>query len=207
MSDLSKSWNAFSDDIAKKYLKSFGHPSISSKALLVDVLNEHTSGIAMPSVIELGCGNAQIAEYFQERQFQCSYTGVDFSDALLNVARNAVPGGTFIKDDVNSLAQVNGQYDIALYSHVVELLSAPEESLKAAKKLARKIVIRFYEPPEFDIDSVELRWMDVGQEQQVPFIRRKMSRDYYRLILARLGCKNVDIYRDTTKDQVHVLSF
>ncbi|EIJ45206.1 hypothetical protein GWL_46460 [Herbaspirillum sp. GW103] len=49
--------------------------------------------------------------------------------------------------------------------------------------------------------------MDVGQKEQVPFIRRKMSRDYYRLILARIGCKNVDIYRDTTKDQVHVLTF
>ncbi|NUT60276.1 MULTISPECIES: class I SAM-dependent methyltransferase [unclassified Herbaspirillum] len=207
MNDLTKSWNSFSDEIAKKYLKTFGHPSTSSKELLVDVLEELTRGTRPPSLIELGCGNAQIAEYFVEREFECSYTGIDFSEVLLGAARQAVPGGTFIQDDVNTLTKVSGRYDIALYSHVLELLTSPEESLAAAKRLADKIVIRFYEPPEFDIDSVELRWMDVGQKEQVPFIRRKMSRDYYRLILARIGCKNVDIYRDTTKDQVHVLTF
>ena len=52
-----------------------------------------------------------------------------------------------------------------------------------------------------------LRWLDVGADKQVPYLRRKMSRDYYRLILSRLGCSKVDIYRDTTKDQIHVLHF
>jgi ubiquinone/menaquinone biosynthesis C-methylase UbiE len=207
VSDLTKSWNSFSDEIAKKYLKTFGHPSVSSKELLVDVLAELTQGSHEPSIIELGCGNAQIAEYFIERQFKCAYTGIDFSEVLLGVARQAVPTATFIQDDVNTLAKVSGKYDIALYSHVLELLTSPEESLAAATRVADKIVIRFYEPPEFEMDSVELRWMDVGQKEQVPFIRRKMSRDYYRLILARIGCKKVDIYRDTTKDQVHVLTF
>jgi hypothetical protein len=39
-------------------------------------------------------------------------------------------------------------------------------------------------------------------------LRRKMSRDYYRLILSRIGCRQVDLYDDeTSKDQVHVLRF
>lgn len=207
MSSLGDSWGAFSADIASKYLKSYGHPSLSSKKLLVDVLKECARGIVSPKVIDLGCGNAQIGEYFIKEKFDCDYTGVDFSDVLLDVARRCLPSGRFIKDDVNTLAEVSGQYDIAVYSHVVELLSSPEDSLAAAGKLAKTVVIRFYEPPDFERDSVELRWMEVGDGKQVPFLRRKMSRDYYSLILARVGCKKVDIFRDSTKDQVHVLGF
>jgi len=204
---LSDTWNAFSPEIALKYLKTFGHPSKSSKILLVDVLRGLTKRISNPRILDLGCGNAQIGEFFVENNFTCEYTGVDFSEVLLDAGIKALPNAKFIKDDVNSLLNVTGRYDVALYSHVIELLSAPEESLYAASRLARIIVIRFYEPPEFERDSVELRWLDIGSEKKVPYLRRKMSHDYYRLILSRLNCKSVDIYRDVTKDQIHVLNF
>ncbi len=207
MSQLSDSWNSFPPEVAAQYLKTYGHPSVSSKALLVDVLRQLTAKVATPSIIDLGCGNAQLGEYFSEQDYQCAYTGVDFSDVLLDAGRRALPNAKFVKDDVNTLEQIKGRYDVALYSHVVELLSAPEDSLAAARRVADVIVIRFYEPPEFDRDSIELRWLDVGADKQVPYLRRKMSRDYYRLILSRLGCSKVDVYRDTTKDQIHVLHF
>lgn len=207
MINLSDSWNAFSPEIASQYLKTYGHPAVSSKALLVDVLREATRHIRKPSVIDLGCGNAQVGEYFVDQGFDCAYTGVDFSDVLLDAGRCALPTATLIKDDVNSLSAVKGHYDVAFYSHVIETLSAPEDSLAAARGLANTVVIRFFEPPEFPRDSVELRWLDVGSDKQVPYIRRKMSRDYYRLMLARLGCKSVDIYRDVSKDQIHLLRF
>ena len=207
MNKLSDSWNAFSPEIASNYLKTYGHPSVSSKTLLLEVLLQLSKQLVRPRVIDLGCGNGQLGEYFLEEGFDCDYTGVDFSDILLEAGCHALPHAKFIKDDVNTLTSVVGNFDIAFYSHVIELLSAPEQSLAAAKRIANKVVIRFYEPPEFEIDSVELKWMEVGSESLVPYLRRKMSRDYYRLILSRLGCKSVDIYRDTTKDQVHVLHF
>lgn len=207
MSILGNSWNAFSPEIASQYLKSYGHPSVSSKVLLTDVLRKLTKHIKLPNCIDLGCGNGQLGEYFVESGFDCQYTGVDFSDVLLDAARRALPNSNFIKDDINTLVEITGYFNIAIYSHVIELLSAPEDSLAAAKRVADKIVIRFYEPPEFETDSVELRWLDVGSTDQVPYLRRKMSRDYYSLILSRLGCKAVDIYRDVTKDQIHVLHF
>jgi SAM-dependent methyltransferase len=207
MSNLQDSWGAFSPEIASKYLKTYGHPSVSSKHLLADVLKQYTKGTPSPRVIDLGCGNAQIGEFFIEQGFDCAYTGVDFADVLLDAGRNSLPGAVFIKDDVNVLSTVTGRYDVAFFSHVIEILSAPEDSLLAASKLADIVVIRFFEPPEFERDAVELKWMDVGEVKQVPYLRRKMSKDYYRLILARIGCKRVDIFRDTTKDQVHVLRF
>ena len=54
---------------------------------------------------------------------------------------------------------------------------------------------------------VEICEMDVG-DRVVPYLRRSMSRDYYRLILARAGCESIDIYRcESALDQVHVLHF
>jgi hypothetical protein len=70
------------------------------------------------------------------------------------------------------------------------------------------VLIRFFEPPEFDVDTVELREMDVGGDRKVPYLRRKMSRDFYRLILANLGVSRVEIFQaDGDKDQLHVLHF
>jgi hypothetical protein len=88
------------------------------------------------------------------------------------------------------------------------MLSSPERSLLKARTFAGLIIIRFFEPPDFETDTVELRDMDIGEGRTVPYIRRKMSRDYYRLILTKLGCTSVDVYRaESAKDQVHVLHY
>lgn len=206
MSDrLKSSWGAFPKDIAVRYLKSFGHPSLQSKELLHDVIKEmHPNRV---SILDLGCGNANLAEFFLKKRLSFSYTGVDFSDVLLDVARTAIPSGIFINDDVNLLENVPKGYDLACYSHVLEMLPSPESSLRAAKSKASRIVIRFFEPPAVRDDAVELLEMDIGTDYKVPYLRRKMSQSYYELILSNIGCSKVDIYRTGSKDQVHVLHF
>ena len=54
--------------------------------------------------------------------------------------------------------------------------------------------------------GVELKEMDVGKGP-VPYLRWKMGRSYYRLILSELGVSRVDVYRTPARDQVHVLHF
>ena len=210
MDRLAHSWSSFSFPTAVQYLKTIGYPSVNSKQILVDILKQHARGGEL-SLIDLGCGNAQLYEYFKDQKLACTYTGVDCSDPLLEAARMATAGDPavrFIKDDVNDLGSITGGYDVAIYSHVIEILSSPERSLLRAKTFAKRIIIRFFEPPEFDTDTVELREMDVGDGRTVPYIRRKMSREYYRFLLSKLGCISVDVYRDeTAKDQVHVLHY
>jgi SAM-dependent methyltransferase len=208
MSKLQDSWNAFSPDISAAYLKTFGHPSLDSKQLLLDVLKEAASGTRL-ALMELGCGNGQLAEYFFEQKLDCEYTGVDFSEPLLAAGRKVFAGDArvrFVNDDVETLNGVSGRFDFVIYSHVIEMLASPERSLRAARQLADRIVIRFFEPPDFDTTTVELQEMNLGKGP-VPYVRWKMGRSYYRLILAELGATRVDIYRTATKDQVHVLHF
>ena len=208
MDELATSWGALTPGRAREYLKTYGAPSKGSKELLVDLLPGLAPGGA-PSVLDLGCGNAQLLEFLRERGFRGFYTGVDVSEPLLAVAREVFAhdeGAAFVRADVNTLEGVTGRWDVALYSHVLEILASPEASLIAAARLADTIVVRFFEPPEFEVDTVELRTMEIGDGTTVPYLRRRMGRDYYRLVLAKLGCRKVDVYRDeTAKDQVHVL--
>jgi SAM-dependent methyltransferase len=208
---LERSWSAFPPEIAKIYLNGYGHPSQLSKQLVVDVLREQIDGDRPIRLLDLGCGNGHLYGYFREQKLLCRYTGVDFSDALLTAARERFDGdenATFVKDDVEAMVHLAPGFDVAIYSHVIEMLSSPEASLRRARELAQRILIRFFEPPDFDIDCVELREFDTGAGAKVPYLRRKMSRDYYRLILTRLGCSRVDVYQvDGDKDQIHVLHF
>ena len=206
MSKSSDSWSAFSPEISSAYLKSFGHPAPGSKDILLDILRNGVAK-AVPTVLDLGCGNGQLYEFFKLNGWRCEYTGVDFSSALLDVARRQNPEATFLQGDVNHLSSlIAHKFDYVIYSHVVEILESPERSLYEAKKVADRVLIRFFEPPEFEVDSVELREMDLGLGM-VSYLRRKMSKSYYQLILANVGCKRVDVYRDVSKDQVHALYF
>lgn len=202
---LKDSWGSFSPDFARSYLKDIGNPKKTSLTLLTDALRETFGGQEI-RLIDLGCGNAQILDHVLQTNLMINYTGVDFSESLMDAATKAYPDHHFIVDDVNSLSNIGERYDVALYSHVVELLEDPEKSLTRAAEIAKYVVIRFYEPPDFDTDSVELRYMDVGGNKQVPFLRRKMGRDFYRMILSKMGAKRVEVYSDEcSADKVHVI--
>jgi len=209
MSILQESWSSFSSEVASKYLKGFGHPSEDSKRLLADVLVREAHGKPL-KLIELGCGNGQLAEYFVSRSMDFTYLGVDFSDPLLEAARTTFAKASqihFIKEDVERLESVSDAFDVAIFSHVIEMLSSPEAALAAAKRVAKVIAIRFFEPPDHETTRVELRFMDTGAPQSPPYLRWSMSNDYYRLILAKLGVKVVDVYQSRDRDQIHLLRF
>jgi SAM-dependent methyltransferase len=207
---LESSWNALTPGRAREYLRTFGAPSQGSRQLLVEVLQRHARRGQL-SIVDLGCGNGQMLELFRESGAQWSYTGVDFSEPLLDAARETFSGdpqASFVHADVNTLGGLDGHWDIAIYSHVIEMIGSPEQSLLRAAQIADAVAIRFFEPPEFETDLVELREMEVGDGTSVPYLRRKMGRDYYRMILARMGCSRVDVYRDeSSTDQVHLLRF
>jgi ubiquinone/menaquinone biosynthesis C-methylase UbiE len=212
MSDdvLSRSWGAMTRERAAAYMRTFGHPAQSSKQLLVDILEIHVKKRPM-SILEIGCGNGQIYDYMRKRGIDCTYTGTDFSEPLLQAARSVHvgdPKARFLNSDAHDLEHAGDGFDVAIYSQVLEALASPEKSLRRARELASQTIIRFFEAPNHDVDTVELREMEIGDGRMVPYIRRSMSRDYYRLILSKIGCRSVDIYRDDlSPDEVHVLSF
>ncbi len=205
MEIISKSWNSFNKEIAYKYLNKFGDPAKGSNEIIKDIFPKLIKNNQSPSVLDLGCGNGNLYEYLNTNIKKIKYTGVDFSRPLIEVARNKYKKADFVLCDINNLSQtIKGNYDLIIYSHVIEMLESPEKSLFEAKKFSNLILIKFFEPPNSKCDSVELREMDLGSGK-VPYLRRKMSKKYYQLILSNIGCTKVEIYQDKSKDQVHVL--
>jgi len=209
---LKNSWSAITNKSAKNYLKGFGNGSNKSKLIVSKILKDYNYSKEKLSIIEFGCGNGQLFETFIDEKINCHYAGIDFSEPLLEVARENFKDydTNFILDDAEKLTNVKEKYDVGIYSHVIEMLASPEESLVNAKEIADTIIIRFFEPPKFKNDRVELREMSISEDKKSkqPYLRRKMSKDYYRLILSNIGCKKVSIYvDDTSNDEVHVLHF
>jgi len=210
MDKLVNSWNSFNADAACAYLKDNHQASLNSKKILTNILKKFCKPQRI-SIIDLGCGNGQLYDYFKKEKLFCNYTGVDFSVPLIDAARSAHQDdqyANFITGDVSKFEGIDGKYDFAILSHVIEMASSPDAVLFYAKKVAKRVVIRFFEPPEFDFDFVELREMEVGEGKKVPYIRRKMSKDFYRLILTKMKCTQVEVYRDgLSNDQVHILYY
>ena len=206
MSGLQDSWSAFSPEIASRFLNAYGYPSATALSLLGQVFTRYASGITNPRVLLISDA-LTLGLFFEEKGLSCVHTGVDFSQSLLDGATARLNHATFVRDDVEVLSKVVGQFDIAFISRVLDRSPAPEDSLMAAAKLAKVLVIRFFAPPEFDRDTVELCWMAGADGREVPYILRQISRDYYHLILARIGCKQVDVFIDRNGDQIHVLVF
>lgn len=207
MEIISKSWNSLSKEIASEYLKSFGSPATGSNEIIEDIFPKLIKNKINPKILDLGCGNGHLYKYFKSSGLNFRYTGVDFSKPLVEAAKVSNKEADFILCDINKLSKhISGKFDLIVYSHVLEMLESPELSLFEARKFSKLILIKFFEPPNSDFDKVELKEMDLGLGS-VPYLRRKMSKKYYQLILANLGCKKVDIYCDNSKDEVHVLYF
>jgi ubiquinone/menaquinone biosynthesis C-methylase UbiE len=207
---LKDSWSAFPHEIAKVYLDGFGHPSPHSKILVASLLRE-MFGRQPFRLADFGCGNAHMYGVFKERSLGCEYFGYDFSTSLFQAACERFaddPSAHFIEADIGDYDLIVEQCDIVLFSHVLEMLASPESALTVARRAAPLIMIRFFEPPVNEIDLVELRQLNTGTDNSVPYLRRTISKDYYNLLLHKIGCRSVDVHQvNGDKDQVHVLHF
>jgi SAM-dependent methyltransferase len=211
MSVLKHSWSAFSRDIAKIYLDGFGHPSPRSKVLVASLLRE-LFGQGPFRLADFGCGNGHMYGFFKESGLACEYFGYDFSGSLFQAACERFAGDPhahFVEADIGAPNLAAASCDIVLFSHVLEMLASPERSLIAATRTAPLIMIRFFEPPVAEDDVTELLQMNIGSEMTtVPYLRRTMSKDYYNLLLNKVGCRSVEVHQvDGDKDQVHLLRF
>jgi ubiquinone/menaquinone biosynthesis C-methylase UbiE len=211
MSLLKDSWSAFDRKIADIYLDGYGSPSSRGKELVASLLLETFCKSAF-SLADFGCGNGHLYGHFRDRGLNLRYTGYDFSNVLLEAGRAKYPGDgnvSFVEADVNDPEMHGEPCDVALFSHVLEMLASPEKSLLAAKRLAPLIMIRFFEPPAAQYDVTDVRMLDLGPDKApLPYLRRTMSEGYYQYLLNAIGCTRVDIHKvDGDKDQVHMLRF
>jgi SAM-dependent methyltransferase len=72
------------------------------------------------SVLDIGCGPGQFAEFLKKRIPNVSYTGVDFSEVAISMARQRCPDGLFLVHDVVRGGALNVDYDAVVCTEVLE---------------------------------------------------------------------------------------
>src|SRR5438046_818409 len=61
------------------------------------------------SILDVGCGPGISAKYLTEKGF--NVTGVDFSESMIDIAKQQVPGAEFFVLDVKDLPQISETFD------------------------------------------------------------------------------------------------
>jgi ubiquinone/menaquinone biosynthesis C-methylase UbiE len=99
------------------------------------------SGLAQPSLIEIGCGSGYYSEILA-RLARCrvTYTGVDYSAAMIERAKQLYPDVMFEVGDATSLRFPDRAFDIAFNGvslmHILDYERAIAESARVARTAA-----------------------------------------------------------------------
>ena len=108
----------------------------------VDNIIAVCGGVRVESLLEIGCGTGAILRELANREFARSYAGTDVSAAALGAARRVLGEeyeGGFVAD-AGSLPLAAGSFSVAVLSHVLEHLEAPERAAAEASRVAGFVV-------------------------------------------------------------------
>jgi SAM-dependent methyltransferase len=97
------------------------------------------TGIANPRLLEVGCGSGYYSDVFATLlPGGVSYTGIDYSDAMISRADAHYPSGNFRVADATELPYANGAFDIVFNGvslmHIVDYQAVIREAARVASR-------------------------------------------------------------------------
>lgn len=91
---------------------------------------------APDSILEVGCASGYYHEVLQLGGWRGSYLGIDYSAALIDLARHYHPGGAFLVADATALGDI-GPFDLVISGgclmHIPRWRTAMDESVRVAR--------------------------------------------------------------------------
>jgi SAM-dependent methyltransferase len=123
----------------RAYLALIGDMKIGEPRLDFTVAAEAViaTGIAAPHLLEVGCGSGYYSEVFADLvPGGVSYTGIDYSEAMIARARARYPSVTFEMADATRLAYPDDAFDIVFNGvslmHIIDYQAAISEAARVA---------------------------------------------------------------------------
>jgi len=135
-------------------------------------------------ILDLGCGSGIAAKYFQDF-FKAKVIGIDIRDNRL------VPIPFQIFDGKN-LPFENDSFDVVLINYVLHHCQSPEELLKEAKKVAKRIII-FEDLPEGFLAKLRCQIHQMifpGSKKTFNFKTRKEWREIFEKLTLKIIAEN-----------------
>lgn len=92
------------------------------------------------SLLEVGCSSGYYAEVLQFGGLRLAYTGCDYAEAFIAMARQKYPGLRFDVEDAAALRYADGEFDIVISGccllHIPEYERAIAETARVARRYA-----------------------------------------------------------------------
>ncbi len=105
------------------------------------------------NVLEIGCGPATDGKYLQKAG--ATVLSTDYSSAMLDLARELNPGGTFVRMDMKNLALSDNRFDGFWATACLLHLESPDRALRELVRVTKRDGVGFITMKEGDGDSVD----------------------------------------------------
>jgi SAM-dependent methyltransferase len=122
------------------------------------------------SVLEVGCSSGFYSEVFDIAGLDVSYTGCDYSDAFIGLARQKYPALRFDVEDATGLKYGDNSFDIVISGccllHIPEYEAAVSETARVARRYAifhrTPLVLGqpnvYYRKQAYGVETVEIHF-------------------------------------------------
>ena len=150
------------------------------------------------SVLDVGCGPGWNYEHFGEFGPQVDYTGMDYSERFIRVAKQRQPDAKFMVGDARNLPPVVGAWDVVILQDCLEHTNGYEKPILEALRVAKKrIIITFWHLEDSDTPHInddgndgwgawydKREWEDYLGSLELPWAHRRL----------KIGERNRDVY-------------
>lgn len=138
--------------------------------VVVKSLRGVQGGTGKMSVLEVGCSSGYYSEVFEISGLDVDYTGCDYSDAFVAMARQRYPGLQFDVQDATMLKYADNAYDVVISGccllHIPEYQAAVAETARVASRYAifhRTPVVlgqpnKYYCKQAYGVETVEIHF-------------------------------------------------
>ncbi len=158
-------------ELVDKQLAAYRHgEAIDVFDVMVRSLRALQDGTSKMHVLEIGCSSGYYSEVFGIAGLDVDYTGCDYSDAFIAMARQRYPGLPFDVQDATTLKYDDKAYDVVISGccllHIPEYQAAVAETARVARRYAifhRTPVVlgqpnKYYRKLAYGVEAVEIHF-------------------------------------------------
>lgn len=130
-------WESDGDNNLSGLVDRLSNPENPERKVIRRLLQE----LKPQSILDVACGPATELQGYMEHAIPISYTGLDKSQYMLDIASKRFPENTFVRGEAETLPFEDNSFDAVLLKHLLEHLESYEAAVKEATRVAKDIVI------------------------------------------------------------------